>query len=182
LLALGWVALSLPGDSAILSACFFFLCVALFLFYSGSFSAELTYLLSQPPDAQMSLRLESSLWGCVFCPRCSCICNRNAETRGLLRSKEMESWRCCWFLCSLLHLAVQRIPLLYQDPHFDFLVPEGPWARLRDRARSGPGVERGWEGRLRPGSTSRSAISLMLLSFFACRFCGRRAAPAPDSR
>src|SRR2546426_2524026 len=104
---------------------FFSLCVALFLFYSGSLLAlnsHLYYL--QPPAALNEFAIGIITLGLCLLPAVLLHLHvEYAETRGLLRSKRWKLAVLLVFYAACVHLAVQRIPLLYQDPHFDFLVP-----------------------------------------------------------
>src|SRR5260370_7830704 len=45
-----------------------------------------------------------------------------AETRGLLKNKRWKLAVLFLFYAACLHLAIRRIPLLLQDPQFNFLV------------------------------------------------------------
>src|SRR5260370_7458416 len=46
-----------------------------------------------------------------------------AETRGMLRVQRWKSGALVRFYAACFHVAYHRIPLLLQDPHFNFLVP-----------------------------------------------------------
>src|SRR5467141_1412365 len=104
---------------------FFFLCVTLFLFYSGSLLALNSHIYyPQPPAALNEFAIGIITLGLCLLPAVLLHLHiEYAETRGLLRSKRWKLAVLLVFYAACLHLAVQRIPLLYQDPHFDFLVP-----------------------------------------------------------
>jgi signal transduction histidine kinase len=104
---------------------FFSLCVALFLFYSGSLLALNSHLYyPQPPAALNEFAIGIITLGLCLLPAVLLHLHvEYAETRGLLRSKRWKLAVLLVFYAACVHLAVQRIPLLYQDPHFDFLVP-----------------------------------------------------------
>src|SRR3989442_838325 len=101
------------------------LCVALFLFYSGSLLALNSHLYyPQPPAALNEFAIGIITLGLCLLPAVLLHLHvEYAETRGLLRSKRWKLAVLLVFYAACVHLAVQRIPLLYQDPHFDFLVP-----------------------------------------------------------
>src|SRR5437879_11601861 len=46
-----------------------------------------------------------------------------AETRGLRKNKRWKLAVLILFYAACLHLVIRRIPLLMQDPQFNFLVP-----------------------------------------------------------
>jgi len=104
---------------------FFFLCLTLFLFYGGSLLAlnsQIYY--RQPPAALNEFAIAIIAVGLCLLPAFLLHLHMEyAETRGMLK---VRRWKLAVLLvvyAACLHLAVQRIPLLYQDPHFDFLVP-----------------------------------------------------------
>src|SRR5882762_1361949 len=104
---------------------FFFLCLALFLFYGGSLLAlnsQIYY--HQPPAALNEFAIGIITLGLCLLPAFLLHLHiEYAETRGLLRVRRWKLAVLFVIYAACLHLAVQRIPLLYQDPHFDFLVP-----------------------------------------------------------
>src|SRR6266436_1519164 len=103
---------------------FFSLCVALFLIYSGSLLALNSHLYyPQPPAALNEFAIGIITLGLCLLPAVLLHLHvEYAETRGLLRSKRWALAVMLVFYAACVHLAVQRIPLLYHDPHFDFLV------------------------------------------------------------
>src|SRR6266851_2663368 len=104
---------------------FFFLCLALFFFYSGSLLAlnsQIYY--RQPPVAlnQFAIVIISS--GLCMLPALLLHLHMEyAETRGLLKNKRWKLAVLFLFYAACLHLAIRRIPLLMQDPQCNFLVP-----------------------------------------------------------
>jgi len=83
-----------------------------------------------------------------------------AETRGLLKDKRWKLAVLFLFYAACLHVAVHRIPLLLQDPQFNFLVPgsslgEGFAIVL---AVALVGAVAGKDASRRPPRISRSAI------------------------
>ena len=154
---------------------FFFLCVALFLFYSGSLLAlnsQIYY--PQPPAALNEFAIGIITLGLCMLP--SVLLHLHveyAETRGLLRSKRWKLAVLLAFYAACLHLAVQRIPLLYQDPHFDFVVPgkslgDG-FAIVLATALA---WSASWEGRFVAAAPDKPQryFHWILLSFFAVSF------------
>src|ERR1700704_1817983 len=129
---------------------FFFLCLALFLFYGGSLLAlnsQIYY--HQPPAALNEFAIGIITLGLCLLPAVLLHLHvEYAETRGLLRSKRWKLAVLLVFYAACVHLAVHRIPLLYQDPHFDFLVPG---RSLGEGFAIVPGLalgwSAGWEGR-----------------------------------
>jgi len=104
---------------------FFFLCLALFLFYGGSLLAlnsQIYY--HQPPVALNQFAIVIISTGLCLLPALLLHLHLEyAETRGLLKSKRSKLGVLFLFYAACLHLAVHRIPSLLQDPQFNFLVP-----------------------------------------------------------
>jgi len=104
---------------------FFFLCLALFFFYGGSLLAlnsQIYY--RQPPVAlnQFAIVIISS--GLCMLPALLLHLHMEyAETRGLLKNKRWKLAVLFLFYAACLHLVIRRMPLLMQDPQFNFLVP-----------------------------------------------------------
>jgi signal transduction histidine kinase len=154
---------------------FFFLCVALFLFYSGSLLALNSHLYyPQPPAALNEFAIGIISLGLCLLPAVLLHLHiEYAETRSLLRSKRWKLAVLLAFYAACLHLAVQRIPLLYQDPHFDFLVPG---RSLGQGFAIVLGValawSAGWEGRFAAAAPDKPQRNFhwMLLAFFALSF------------
>src|SRR6266481_2696319 len=104
---------------------FFFLCLALFFFYSGSLLAlnsQIYY--HQPPVALNQFAIAIISTGLCLLPALLLHLHLEyAETRGLLKDKRWKLAVLFLFYAACLHVAVHRIPLLLQDPQFNFLVP-----------------------------------------------------------
>src|SRR6267378_3555643 len=104
---------------------FFFLCLALFLFYGGSLLAlnsQIYY--HQPPVALNQFAIAIISTGLCLLPALLLHLHLEyAETRGLLKDKRWKLAVLFLFYAACLHVAVHRIPLLLQDPQFNFLVP-----------------------------------------------------------
>jgi hypothetical protein len=154
---------------------FFFLCVALFLFYSGSLLALNSHIYyPQPPAALNEFAIGIITLGLCMLPAVLLHLHvEYAETRGLLRSKRWKLAVLLAFYALCLHLAVQRIPLLYQDPRFDFVLPgrslgDG-FAIVLAAALAWSAI---WEGRF---ALDVAGLLCGVVS------CGRWAAPCADS-
>jgi signal transduction histidine kinase len=104
---------------------FFFLCSAFFLFYAGSLLAlnsQIHYL--QPPAGLNQFAIVIISAGLCLLPALLLHLHAEyAETRGMLRVKRWKWAVLFLFYASCFHLAYHRIPLLLQEPHFNFLVP-----------------------------------------------------------
>ena len=104
---------------------FFFLCLALFLFYAGSLLAlnsQIHYL--QPPGGLNQFAIVMISAGLFTLPALLLHLHMEyAETRGLLRIKRWKWAVLVLFYALCFHLAYHRIPLLLEEPHFNFLVP-----------------------------------------------------------
>ncbi len=166
---------------------FFSLCVALFLFYSGSLLALNSHLYyPQPPAALTEFAIGIITLGLCLLPAVLLHLHiEYAETRGLLRSKRWKLAVLLVFYAAGVHLAVQRIPLLYQDPHFDFLVPGrslGPGFAIVLAAALAWSA--GWEGRFAAAAPDKPQryFHWTLLAFFVLSFlavAGLHFAPIP---
>jgi signal transduction histidine kinase len=104
---------------------FFFLCLALFLFYAGSLLAlnsQIHYL--QPPVGINQFAIVIISTGLCMLPALLLhLHTEYAETRGMLRVKRWKWAALFLFYAACFHVAYHRIPLLLQDQHFNFLVP-----------------------------------------------------------
>src|SRR5258705_4879027 len=104
---------------------FFFLCLALFLFYGGSLLAlnsQIYY--RQPPVALNQFAIAIISIGLCMLPALLMHLHMEyAETRGLLKNKRWKVAVLFLFYAACWHLAVRRIPLLVYAPQFNFLVP-----------------------------------------------------------
>jgi signal transduction histidine kinase len=104
---------------------FFFLCLALFLFYSGSLLAlnSQIHYLQQPVGLNQFAIVIISAGLCILPALLLHLHMEFAETRGLLKIKRWKWWVLLLFYAACLHLAYHRIPVLLQESHFNFLVP-----------------------------------------------------------
>jgi signal transduction histidine kinase len=104
---------------------FFFLCLALFLFYAGSLLAlnsQIHYL--QPPVGLQQFAIAIISAGLCILPALLLHLHMEyAETRGMLKIKRWKWGVLFLFYAACFHLAYHRIPVLLQEPHFNFLVP-----------------------------------------------------------
>ena len=104
---------------------FFFLCLALFLFYAGSLLAlnsQIHYL--QPPIGLNQFGIFIISAGLCMLPALLLHLHMEyAETLGMLKIKRWK-WAVLFLFYALsFHLAYHRIPLLLQELHFNFVVP-----------------------------------------------------------
>ncbi len=154
---------------------FFFLCLALFFFYSGSLLAlnsQIYY--HQPPVALNQFAIAIISTGLCLLPALLLHLHLEyAETRGLLKDKRWKLAVLFLFYAACLHVAVHRIPLLLQDPQFNFLVPgsslgEG-FAIVLAVALAWCG---GWERRFATAAPDKPQryFHWMLLGFFVATF------------
>jgi two-component system, NtrC family, sensor histidine kinase HydH len=154
---------------------FFFLCLALFFFYGGSLLAlnsQIYY--HQPPVALDQFAIAIICTGLCMSPALLLHLHMEyAETRGLLKDKRWKIAILFLFYAACLHLAVRRIPLLLQDPQFNFLVPgsslgEG-FAIVLAVALAWCG---GWERRFATAAPDRPQryFHWTLLAFFVASF------------
>jgi signal transduction histidine kinase len=104
---------------------FFFLCLALFLFYGGSLLAlnsQIYY--AKPPAALDAFAVVIICVGLCMSPALLLHLHMEyAETRGLLEVKAWKRGVLVLFYLAGLHLAIHRIPLLLQEGHFNFVAP-----------------------------------------------------------
>jgi len=106
---------------------FFFLCLALFLFYGGSLLALNSQIYYPfPPAALNEFAIAITCLGLCMLPALLLHLHMEyAVTRGLLKNKRWKVAVYLVFYAASLHLAYHRIPTLLQDPHFNFLEPGG---------------------------------------------------------
>jgi signal transduction histidine kinase len=104
---------------------FFFLCLALFLFYSGSLLAlnSQIHYLQQPVGLNQFAIVIICAGLCILPALLLHLHMEFAETRGLLKIKRWKWGVLFLFYAASFHLAYHRIPFLLQESHFDFLVP-----------------------------------------------------------
>src|SRR5882762_6937974 len=154
---------------------FFFLCLALFFFYSGSLLAlnsQIYY--HQPPVALNQFAIAIISTGLCLLPALLLHLHLEyAETRSLLKDKRWKLAVLFLLYAACLHVAVHRIPLLLQDPQFNFLVPgnslgEG-FAIVLAVALAWCG---GWERRFATAAPDKPQryFHWMLLGFFVATF------------
>jgi signal transduction histidine kinase len=154
---------------------FFFLCVALFLFYSGSLLALNSHLYyPRPPVALNEFAIGIITLGLCLLPAFLLHLHMEyAETRGMLKVRRWKLAVLFVIYAACLHLAVQRIPLLYQDPHFEFLVPGRSLGDGFAIVLAATLVwSAGWEGRFAAAAPDKPQRNFhwMLLVFFALSF------------
>src|SRR5260370_29152108 len=104
---------------------FFFLCLALFLFYAGSLRAlnsHIHYL--QPPVGLNQFAIVMISTGLCMLPALLLhLHTEYAETPGMLRVKRWKWAALFLFYAACFHVAYHRIPLLLPYPLFYFLFP-----------------------------------------------------------
>src|SRR5260370_3099879 len=104
---------------------FFFLCIALFLFYAGSLLALTSQIHSlQPPVGLNQFAIAIISAGLYMLPALVLHLHLEyGETWGMIRVKRWKWAVLLLFYASCFHLSYHRIPLRLQEPHFNFLVP-----------------------------------------------------------
>src|SRR5260370_845609 len=166
---------------------FFFLCLALFVFYAGLVLALNWQIHSlQHPSGLNQFGIFIISAGLCMLPALLLHLHMEyAETRGMLRVKRWK-WAVLFLFYALsFHLAYHRIPLLLQELHFNFVVPgsslgEGfamvlgvalAWCYLTLVRRVGT-----WLERLLPPEASASILLFVLVIFIEPlqRVLGRR--------
>jgi len=104
---------------------FFFVCVAMFLFYAGSLLAlnsQIHYV--QPPAGPHQFAILIICSGLCALPALLLHLHMEyAETRGMLKVRRWKWAVLLLFYAACFHLAYHRIPVFLQEPRFDFLVP-----------------------------------------------------------
>ncbi len=104
---------------------FFFLCLALFLFYSGSLlalNAQIHY--DETPVGLQGFAIIVITAGLCLVPALLLHLHMEfAETRGLLKSKSWKRAVALLFYAASLHLLIKSIPLQITRGHFDFVLP-----------------------------------------------------------
>jgi signal transduction histidine kinase len=104
---------------------FFFLCLALFLFYSGSLlalNAQIHY--GVPPVGLREFAITSVTVGLCLVPGLLMHLHMEfAETRGLLRNKRWKYAVLLFFYGASLHLAIRLFPIHITAGTFDFMLP-----------------------------------------------------------
>jgi len=104
---------------------FFFLCLALFLFYSGSLlilNAQIYY--GQPPIGLRGFAIAIIVAGlCLFPALLLHMHVEFAETRGLLKNRRWKWGVALFFYATALHLMINHTSLQITAGNFDFLLP-----------------------------------------------------------
>jgi signal transduction histidine kinase len=104
---------------------FFFLCLALFLFYSGSLlalNAQIHY--GEPPVGLREFAITIITVGLCLVPGLLMHLHMEfAEMRGLLRNKRWKYAVLFFFYAASLHLAIRLFPIQLTAGSFDFVLP-----------------------------------------------------------
>src|ERR1700676_3313665 len=104
---------------------FFFLCLALFFFYSGSLlalNAQIHY--GEAPVGLREFAITIITVGLCLVPGLLMHLHLEfAETRGLLRNKRWKYAVLFFFYGASLHLAIQLFPMRLAAESFDFVLP-----------------------------------------------------------
>ena len=104
---------------------FFFSCLALFLFYSGSLlilNAQIYY--GQLPVGLRGFAIAIIIAGLCLLPALLLHMHMEfAETRGLLTNRRWKWMVALFFYAAALHLIVHHIPLQISAGNFDFVLP-----------------------------------------------------------
>jgi nitrogen-specific signal transduction histidine kinase/Na+-transporting NADH:ubiquinone oxidoreductase subunit NqrE len=104
---------------------FFFLCLALFLFYGGSLlalNAQIHY--DETPVGLQGFAIAVITTGLCLLPALLLHMHMEfAETRGLLKNKRWKSAVALLFYAASLHLVLHSIPIQITRGHFDFVLP-----------------------------------------------------------
>jgi len=104
---------------------FFFLCLALFLFYGGSLlalNAQIYYAVP-PLELQRFAITVITVGLCLVPPLLLHLHMEFAETRGLLKSKRWKMAVTLFFYAASLHLLIRSFPAQITRGHFDFVLP-----------------------------------------------------------
>ena len=104
---------------------FFFLCLALFFFYSGSLLAlnAQIYYAAPPALLQVSAILLLCVGLCLLPPLLVHLHLEFAETRELLRNRGMKRVVLVAAYAPILYFALRVLPQIATGPGFDFLIP-----------------------------------------------------------
>jgi signal transduction histidine kinase len=104
---------------------FFFLCLALFLFYSGSLlavNAQIYY--GHPPAGLLGFVIAIIIAGlCLFPALLLHLHMEFAETRGLLKDRRWKWAVALLFYAASVHLIFHHVPLQITAANFDFVLP-----------------------------------------------------------
>ena len=104
---------------------FFFLCLALFFFYSGSLLALNAQIYYAEPPALLTVFAKTVLCAglCLLPPLLIHLHLEYAETREMLRSRAVKRLVLLAAYAPIPYFALRVYPLLAMAPDFDFLVP-----------------------------------------------------------
>ena len=104
---------------------FFFFCLALFLFYSGSLlalNAQIYY--GELPLGLQGFAITVITTGLCLAPALLLHMHMEfAETRGLLKDKRWKYAVALFFYAASLHLLIRSVPIQITSRHFDFVLP-----------------------------------------------------------
>jgi signal transduction histidine kinase len=104
---------------------FFFLCLALFLFYGGSLlalNAQIYY--GELPLGLQGFAIAVIATGLCLVPALLLHLHLEfAETRGLLKNKRWKIAVALFFYAASLHLLIRSLPIPITGGHFDFVLP-----------------------------------------------------------
>ena len=152
---------------------FFFLCLALFFFYSGSLLALNAQIYYPEPPALLTVFAKTILCAglCLLPPLLIHLHLEYAETREMLHSRAIKRLVLLAAYAPILYFALRVYPLLATSPDFDFLVPGNSLGR-------GYGVwlgvamlmSAGWEARfvrMAPDEPQRKFHSVLVALFVA---------------
>jgi two-component system sensor histidine kinase HydH len=152
---------------------FFFLCLALFFFYSGSLLALNAQIYYPEPPALLTVFAKTILCAglCLLPPLLIHLHLEYAETREMLHSRAIKRLVLLAAYAPILYFALRVYPLLATSPDFDFLVPGNSLGR-------GYGVwlgvamlmSAGWEARfvrIAPDEPQRKFHSVLVALFVA---------------
>jgi signal transduction histidine kinase len=154
---------------------FFFLCLALFLFYGGSLLAlnsQIYYPV--PPPALNGFAIAIISAGLCTLPALLLHLHMEyAETRGLLKNKRWKVAVLLLVYAAILYVGFTRVPALVEDHHFNFLEPVSAlgqgFAMVLAISLAWSGV---WESRFAGASPDKAQryFHWTLLAFFAASF------------
>jgi signal transduction histidine kinase len=154
---------------------FFFLCLALFLFYGGSLLAlnsQIYYAV--PPPALNGFAIAIISAGLCTLPALLLHLHMEyAETRGLLNNKRWKVAVLLLVYAAILYVGFTRVPALVEDHHFNFLEPVSAlgqgFAMVLAISLAWSGV---WESRFAGASPDKAQryFHWTLLVFFAASF------------
>jgi signal transduction histidine kinase len=167
---------------------FFFVCLALFLFYAGSLlalNAQIYY--AQPPEILNVFSWSVLCLGlCLLPPLLAHLHLEFAEDRGLIQSPTQKRLWLAAFYAPVIFFVLRVYPLLTTETRFDFLTPGnslgrgfGVWlaasllfcAYWEQRfVRKAPEIRQEWFHRLLTGLFAAAAVCTAQLHVFAEQF------------